>query len=377
MTGGVRTCDVLVVGRGAAGCVAASRLAAVGAKVLLIGRESSATSLSTGRLDLRGVGNEDALSGMMMKLGARFGMYQASPGPRNIVSNCGTIGCQTLSSEHDWTAGPGDRRTAVVGLKGNPDLDPALVCSALKRTSPDIDCRPYRAGLELPSAINAGSGTTLTEEANAAVERIARFLEDLDEDEAVLPPLFTGANHGRAWSSLERSSGLTVREAMTPLSNPGRRLQACLEEAAVRAGCTLWRERELVGLETDGHDVVGAVIRSGLRTISVRPRALLLATGNLVSGGLAVQGDEVIDPLGLFAVAGADTARISSPALGRCLSTGIRNEGGRAVLVDGTITGNIWVAGSAVPGCSYPLGRGLGPVLADAWAKSELVKEAL
>jgi anaerobic glycerol-3-phosphate dehydrogenase len=377
MTGGVRTCDVLVAGRGAAGCVAASRLAAVGAKVLLIGRESSATSLSTGRLDLRGVGNEDALSGMMMKLGARFGMYQASPGPRNIVSNCGTIGCQTLSSEHDWTAGPGDGRKAVVGLKGNPDLDPVLVCSALKGACPDVECRPYWAEVELPYAINAGSGTTLAEGADLAVERLACFLGDLDYDEVVLPPLFTGANHGRALSFLERSSGRTVREAMTPLSNPGRRLQACLEEAAVRAGCALWRGRELVGLEIASHDVTGAVLRSGLRTVSVRPRALLLATGNLVAGGLAVQRDEVIDPLGLFAIAGAEGNGVSSPVLSGCLSKGIRNEGGRAVLVDGTLAGNAWVVGSAAPGCSYPLGRGLGPAMADAWAKSEMVREAL
>jgi hypothetical protein len=68
---------------------------------------------------------------------------------------------------------------------------------------------------------------------------------------------------------------------------------------------------------------------------------------------------------------------IRSFTLGKALATGIRTDGGRAVLKDGSVACNVFVAGSAVPGLSFPLGKGLGHVMADAWDKSELVKEAL
>jgi anaerobic glycerol-3-phosphate dehydrogenase len=264
-----------------------------------------------------------------------------------------------------------------VGLKGNPDLDPVLACSALKRTCPSMPCRPYRVDPGLPSSINAGSGTALTEEASATVERLAGVLQELHEEVAALPPLFVGANCERAWSALERSSGRQVREPMTPLSSPGRRLQACLEDGAVEAGATLWAGRELVGLELGNGGIATATLRSGLRMVSVRPKALLLATGNLVAGGLAVQGEGAIDPLGLFAVTCAEGPGVASPVLRRCLSAGLGSVGGRAVLIDGTVAANAWVAGSAVSGLSYPSGSGLGLAMADAWTKAELVREAL
>ncbi len=371
-----RSCDILVVGRGAAGCIVSLRLAEAGSDVILVGRETTATALSTGRIDLRGTENEALLSTMLRTLGVDHGLYQAPMGVKRTVTNCGTIACQSLSSGHDW-CDPFEGSIAVLGLKGNPDLDPILVCSALKRRIPHLRCKPYWTDLGLPCSIPSGKGASLSEEAIAAVDLASRVLGDLGEDRIVLPPLFAGPNYERALSSLERSSGRRVVEPTTPLSNPGGRLQACLEDGAVTAGCALWRERELCGLEIEGGRVTRVTLRSGLREIAVRPKAVVMATGNLVAGGLAVEGEGPTDPMGQFALEQAPEKELSSLPLTRALSVGIRNAEGKAVLLDGTVMDNVLVAGSAVPGLSYPLGKGLGQVIADAWGKAARMLEAL
>jgi anaerobic glycerol-3-phosphate dehydrogenase len=376
MNGDVRSCDVLVVGRGAAGCIAAIRLAEAGARVILIGRETTATALSTGRIDLTGTENEASLSSTLRTLGVGHGLYQAPPGPMEAITNGGTIARQSLRSTHDW-CGPLEGSTAVVGLKGDPDLDPILVCSALKRAAPHRRFNPYRVDRALPCSIPSGKGADLGEEARAAVDLLTGVLVGLGEDRVVLPPLFAGPNYERALSSLERASGRKVVEPMTPLSNPGGRLQACLEKGATTAGCTLWKERALMGLEVRGSTAAQVVLRSGLREVTVRPRAVVLATGNLAGGGLTVDRREVIDPLGLFALEPAPGRELASLPLTRALSLGIRNVEGKVVLLDGTLLDNVVVTGSAVPGLSYPLGKGLGQVMADAWTRAEMVLEVL
>ncbi len=376
MNDDARPCDVLVVGRGAAGCITSLRLAEAGAAVILAGRETTATALSTGRIDLRGTSNEVMLSDVLRNLGEGHGLFQAPRGMKEAITNCGTIAHQSLSSVHDW-CGPFEGSTAVMGLKGHPDLDPVLVCSALERSQRHLSCRPYRADLGLPYRIPTWKGAGLGEEASAAVDLLSGALADLGEEQVVLPPLFTGPNYGQALSTLERKGGRRVREPMTPLSNPGSRLQACLEDGATTAGCSLWKERELCGLEIEGSTATKAILRSGIREIIVRPKVVVLATGNLAAGGLAAKGREVIDPLGRFALERVEGNELASLPLTRSLDLGLKNVEGKAVQLEGGAMDNIFVVGSAVPGLSYPLGKGLGHVIADAWTKAEMVLEAL
>ena len=115
-------------------------------------------------------------------------------------------------------------------------------------------------------------------------------------------------------------------------------------------------------------------MRSGMREGTIRFGTLVLATGNIVSGGLQVGCDGPYDPVFDLATDMAVTGSLRSTALTTALSAGIRNHEGRAVRRDGTIMQNVWVAGSACPGLSYPLGRGLGHVASSALTISELVE---
>lgn len=369
-------CDVLMVGTGAAGSICSLRLAAAGLDVLMVGNQASSTALSTGRIDLTGVQRKSEISHLLTQLGKDYGLYQGGEQACRAVTNHGTVFRQSLCSRHDWVLKDLKDPVAVMGFRGNPDLEPLLICSAMAGAGTMARCRPYRSELSLPLSVEVPS-PTLTDEVRTVIEALVPVIGELEEATVVIPPLFTGIGYSYGLSELERAAGIVVKEAATPLSNPGRRLQNCLENGAVREGCTLWKGRSVTSFQFSEGTAVEATIRSGLRELKVKPTAVVLATGNLVGGGLIADGGEVIDPLYGFATSYAECPGTRSSELARMLSTGLSNKNGQAVLKDGTLTTNVFVAGSATPGLSYPLGKGLGHSISDGWYKAELVKEAL
>lgn len=370
------SCDVLVVGGGAAGCIASALLAGRGYDVCMVSRGTTSTSLSTSRTSLSGVSRSKEVAQLLRRLGAAHGLYGSCPGREQGITCLGSSMGQDLSSPHDWLRSQPER-TAVLGLRGNSDLDPDLLCRMIGSCDDLGECRPYWADLGLPASIDAGGGPTITREARIVVEELAEAISELDEEMVVIPPLFLGPRHDLALDILERSSGRFVREAATPLSNPGRRLQSCLEKAALGSGCRLLRDRQVIGSKVQGENMLEVKMRSGMREGAIRFRVLVLAAGNIVSGGLQVGSCGPYDPFFELATDNAVTGSLRSPALTAALSAGIRNHEGRAVRKDGTVMRNVWVAGSACPGLSFPLGRGLGHVASSALAISELVGGSL
>ena len=370
------SCDVLVVGSGAAGSIAAMVLAKQGHDVQVVARGSSATALSTSRLSLSGVAGKKEVARAMVDAGRSHGLYGGGLGGREGMTNVGSTSHQDLSSPHDWCR-EDEGRTAVLGFRGHPDLDPDLICHVIRKHCQVADCRPYWTDPRLPVAVDAGKGPRLSEQASNTVEVLTEVISELEEDTVVIPPIFIGPSYDRAFTALERASGRAVREPATPLSNPGTRLQSCLERETIACGCHLLRDRRLIGADTDGGTAFSATIASGMREHIVRFRALVLAMGNIVGGGLQVIGRDVTEPVMGLAIDRRSARPLRSPELTRTLAAGIRNVEGRAVLGNGTVLGNVWVVGSALPGISYPLGRGLGHVVSSALSVAERVGESL
>lgn len=367
MIAGLR-CDVLVMGHGAAGCLAAATLAGKGLDVVVAGRGTTATELSTARITLP---ERQGIAALLQSMGRGHGLYSAPAGRTRAITNAGTIASQDLTSRHDWLVLPDDR-VAVLGLRGDEDLDPDLACRSLACREPSLKCEPYWADPGTPAAVDAGRDGMLSEEAREAIDALSGVLSELKQETVVVPPLFTGPLYDQALTKLEAASGRRVREPATPLSNPGRRLQACLVEHAVRSGCRFLGEREVRSMTFDGSKASSAVVSSGLRELTISFRASLLATGGVVGGGLAVSGEEVIDPLGAFVIEGP-----RGPPLTGVLSSGMRHHVGHAIRADGTVASNVMVAGASLPGMSFPLGRGLGDVMASALDAAQRISEEL
>jgi len=357
--------EVLVVGGGIAGLTAAARLALYGRQVAVASSAVSATALSTGRLMLGDEPEAQEWGAFFLPQFRRLGAYYQSAGrPVTAFTNLGTPLKQSVVSPlFDWTAE--DREVAVVGLAGRGDLDPDLACRELAR-SRRVRARPYWVS---PSA-------RLEDDRDAFLEELGTALKDLGEDAVVLPPLPSKEPYGLL-ADLRKRTGKRVLEPATPLSWPGRRLQALLEGTAAKLGVRMLSDRRLLSLHIEGRRAVKAILSSGARTQTARFSALVLATGALASGGLAVRGTEVIDPLGVLRVSAAPASGVASPALRAALSAGAVARRGRAVSATGETLANVVVAGSLHRGLSYPLGKGLGDVAVHAWKAARAVEEVL
>lgn len=359
--------DVLVAGGGAAGLTVAARLALNGRSVTVASSATPATALSTGRVLLdHGDPEAEEWASFFLAQFRRLGAYYVmSERPTVAMTNLGTGLRQSLTSPlFDWTAK--DRDVAVVGLFGNGDLDPDLVGREMGRsrrprpraywfspsTSPELD--PERFAEELGEAL----------------------MNDVAEGTVVLPPLPSETPYGLL-AELRKRSGRRVVEAATPLSWPGRRLQSLLEGTAERLGVRILRDRRLLSIDVSGREAGGALLSSGARDQRVAFNGLVLATGNVISGGLSISGREVVDPLGMFKVSPSRSSGVGSRPLRTALSSGLVTRRGRMVTKQGASLRNVTAVGSLLSGISYPLGRGLGDVIMQAWKAAPTVEEYL
>lgn len=349
--------DVLVAGGGAAGLVTATRLALQGRRVAVLDCGISATALSSGRVLFPDAGSDELVRCLLPMIRRRWGDATVLPEPVKVTTNAGTVARQSLvTSSHDWLDG---QKAAVLGIVGNPDLEPELVCATLRE-------RGIQACVSCWTAVEGDPEAALIE-----------VLPDLGEETVVLPPLFPGLDYARTLDRIEASTGKRLVEPLTPLSLPGKRFQALLEGLAAEAGAVLLPRRTVTAVETSGGEAVAATIASGRRTQKARFSALVLATGNTVSGGLAVVGERVEEPLGLLALSAGRGNGPASPRLAEAAATGARTRAGRGIGPDGRPYRNLFVTGSLVSGMSYPLGKGLGHVMTNAWEVAGRVEEVL
>ena len=271
--------DVLVVGGGAAGLTAASRLALNGRSVAVASSATPATALSTGRilLDVDDPAAEEWASFTLAQFRRQGAYYVMSKKPVVAMTNLGTRMRQSITSPlFDWTRT--DRNVAVVGFIGNCDLDPDLVAREVGR-SRRARPRPYWFSPSYSPELDR----------DLFVEELGRALmQDVSEETVVLPPMPQRSPYD-IMAELRKRSGKNVVEAATPLSWPGRRLQSLLEGVAARLGVTLLKDRRLASIQLDGGEASAAQLSSGGRSQRVDFNALVLATGNVTSGGLAVK----------------------------------------------------------------------------------------
>ena len=359
--------DVLVVGGGAAGLVIASPLALDGRSVTVASSSTPATALSTGRvlLDHGDPEAEEWASFFLAQFRRRGAYYVMSKRPTVAITNLGTGMKQSITSPlFDWTSQ--DRDVAVVGLMGNGDLDPDLVSREMGRSRRSKP-RPYWFSPSFSPELDPDG---------FAEELGGVLMDDVAEETVVLPPIPHITPYGFL-AELRKLSGKKVVEAATPLSWPGRRIQSLLESTAEKLGVQILRDRRVLSIDVNGREAAGALLSSGARMQKASFNGLVLATGNVISGGLAIRGQDVVDPLGMFKVSSSRASSIASQRLRATLSSGLVTRGGKVVTTDGASLRNVFAVGSLLRGMSYPLGRGLGDVMVQAWKVAPAVEEAL
>jgi anaerobic glycerol-3-phosphate dehydrogenase B subunit len=412
--------DVLVIGQGAAGLFAGISLGK-DYSVAVVGNNASATSLSTGcismisqeaesrsggRIDLESMAHSvhpfsdiiersamnletllPEMSQLLFRALADQGLemsddlFHQHPLLTNLGTEytCSSAPAHTINGQLDKMAGS---KLAVLGIVGGLDLDPDLV-----RLLIDLKRLRLRSTTHWATTIKGLKGrrncgpNEIAEvfRSEEAIEQLIGTIKELDEENVMIPPLFSLSNYASGMTALSRRSGRNVFEAVTPLSLPGLRLQGAMEKAAQAEGCRMLKGRTAVKLQIEDDVVTGAVLSSRTRRRLYHFNSLIIATGDVIGGGLAIKGREIVDPFDSLKVATFPprSKKIAEPGIAEAVEeTGyLVGNDMRLISKDGRTLRNAFGAGAALAGFSFPTGVGLGGSLLTAYVAAKSVQE--
>lgn len=324
--------EVVVIGVGVAGLVAALRLAEGGRQVRLLAKGVGATHLSGATVDVLGYAPGPVLSPSAALPGfvaehpdhpyARVGTgvieeavgwlkgHLASP---RYVGDLGrnfllptALGVPKPSAVAPQTMAGGDvsggGRFAIVGLPALKDFYPALVAGNLALTvtptGEAIEARAVEVGLSLDGRADVApvAYARRFEDPRFRAELAAGLRGQLAADEVVgLPAVLGLARAERVWEELEARLERPVFEIPTlPPSVPGLRLFEVLVGAVRRAGGRVVIGTPVVGVETDGTRVRGVYAEAANGTRFHPAAAVVLASGGWAAGGLVMDSHWVV-----------------------------------------------------------------------------------
>jgi glycerol-3-phosphate dehydrogenase subunit B len=399
--------DVLVIGGGMAGAIAALAARAAGARVVLVRRAPGATALSSGAICVAA----GAASSIDEPIAAAGRIAAARPAHPYAVAGVKRLAealafaadelaellapplersrllatplggavaaalCQRSMAAGDLVGARGP--FAVVGLRGHLGFDAELVAAGLASHAARGVPGARPAAVELPRVVRGEMRPhelALALEEDGAAEALGEAIRQAlprGSAMALLPPVL-GVDPGRRVPErVAGAAGIAVAETLSDVpSVPGLRLHRALEARLRAAGVEL-----VTGAAADGASGPGEPLAAGGRAI--RARAWVLASGRFVGGGIARRGVLVETTLGLpvqaaeGSEAGVHLASRPAESLTRhdrrstqpLLSAGVRVDGSLRPLDDRgrPVHARLFAAGAVVGGHEHANdGTGLG-----------------
>ena len=417
-----RRFDVVVIGTGTAGLVAAIRLAQSGARVCVLAKGVGSTHLAPGTIDVLGylaeVGDSpaervDSPAAGIVRLAAerpdhpytrmadgvveeslRWFTETAAAGPypdygyeggvdRNF-SLPTAIGALKPSALVPMTFAAGDATglsgVCIVGTPALRDFHSGLCAANL--VAAGIDARAVELDIETDraDATTVGLARTL-EDPKRRAELCARLSALLGAEEHVgLPTILGLRDPATVHADLERRLGRRVFEIPTlPPSVSGIRLYEILRTALRAAGGRHVLGAEVVECGREGDRILSVATESGGNDVFYEADWFVLASGGLGSGAIEIDSHwvtrEKVMGLELAGVPGDGEARF----IGNYLAEQPMSRAG--VKVDGELhaqgLANVLVAGAALPGAvPWREASGEGVALASGYRAAQIVAES-
>lgn len=323
-------CDVLVIGAGMAGCIAAARASSLGMKTIQAGN-SSALFLASGLFDLLGVfplesqtlittpfsaiqqlqreqkNHPYSKTGVdQIKQGFEFlagfldsaGLSYTLPGNKNrqVMTSLGTFK-PTYMVPHTVSKGCNleAKNLLIVDFKGLRGFSARQVAAALATQNR----QPQTLRIEVPE--NFGNLNPVHLAKAFEKKDFIQFLSDKllnfsgTADIVGLPAICGIHNSLEIAESLEEKTGMDVFEIPgMPPSIPGLRLKNAFEKKLSRLGVDFLSNAKIVfhGVEKDGFIV--QAVNDGFET-RINARGIILATGRFPGGGLFARRDRIVE----------------------------------------------------------------------------------
>lgn len=327
--------DIVVIGSGMAGAVAALKAVDSGKKIAVIRKGYGSTALSSGAIDLaadplgvsgqpledsrewqknvREIARRDefhpyavlaaggyapdlelaqALNFIYRELqGVGLPLFPVTGRNLTLVNPLGGFKFTGLAQE---SQGKGDleklkgKKTVILGVKNLPDFPADYIARALNDSIGSQGYGPFSSQeIEIPGF---GGGTTF--EAAAAlesegVEKVASLLAGISAGgHLIFPPILGALRSWEVTETLQKSGVLDFSESLAvPTSIPGYRLQAALDRALEKRGVSILNGRVISATVAD-HRLHSLEAEIQGQKEKMEGQNFILATGKYLSGGI-------------------------------------------------------------------------------------------
>jgi|GEM_PF-4630093 len=284
-----RQFDVVVLGAGAAGSVAAATIAAHGRTVALVSQFAGATAQSSGAVDGGDADSLRALKGLCGDLVLKGTLDNTQ---LLVATEAGTIKPTSLVQETQCfnfnEVGPGSK-IGVVGFSGLASFDaPAvakmLAWSAWQFLGFEVEVKPVTVDLKGPWRSSLEMAKWL--DSAGAEEQLVSSLRTQrgNLDAYLVPAVFGRKNYNQIWKNLQTIAPIYELLGM-PTSVPGLRLQDALSKGTHDKGVTI-----LKGEAISAKLEQGRVVALDCGEFMLECKAVILATGRYFSGGFERSG---------------------------------------------------------------------------------------
>lgn len=305
------TYDVVVIGGGMSGLMAAISLVERGRKVALISRGDPVCCLSTGCIDVLSKG-EDPVSGIgslpeehpyrligvdavkasleiFRKIMEEAGLPYVGDVSvnRKILTPLGTnkITCLVPKTMEFADCDP-DEYIHVISFKGLKDFYPSYIVSEHSNSGHSL----FDAGVSSTSAIAQKF------EDREFLGEFIRWLGGLTipGGKIAIPAVLGTRSAMSIFNEISERLGRDIFEIPTlPPSMPGQRLFSALKNMFLKKGGNLYWGKEMASVEKLNGQIEAVTISKTGRSVRVQGRLFILATGSFISGGLSATMDDV------------------------------------------------------------------------------------
>lgn len=316
--------DVIVIGGGLAGFMAAAAAADNGQKVSLLTYGSGSLPLASGAIDFLnsktpdaaiqlvlenhpykkiGLKNIDAATKFFVDVTTKADLpYSGRLSAQiPIVTAAGTLKYSCLVPESmDATNLADKKKIFVVEIKGLKDFYAAMIADNLKKYFPEKIFETAKLDLNLLG----GRDITCMDAAQILTgneQILADGLKTLNatEDDAIIIPPILGLEGNSSRAAVKSQLRAQIFETTClPPSPPGIRLQRAFIKFLQSAGVRIFENSKVVRGIFDGKKVSGVVVENSVREKIFRAKKFILATGGFYSGGIVMhEFDNPIEPI--------------------------------------------------------------------------------
>ena len=382
--------DVIVIGGGLAGLMAAAVAASRKQKVTVLTYGSGSLPLASGAIDFGSLENLpahhpykkiglkacDAAAKFLIDIAAQANLPYVGKISAQIpiVTAVGTLKYSAIVPQSmDASKLAGKKKIFVVGINGLKDFYAAMIADNLKKYFPNKTFEVAKIDLHLLGGrdITCMDAAQLITDNEQPLANELKSLNATADDAIIIPPILgVAGNFSRDVVKTQLRAEL-IETTCLPPSPPGLRLQRAFIKYLQASGVRFFENSKVVRGVVEGKKITGVVVENVVREKIFHARKIILATGGFYSGGIQMRDfdnpREPIFDIPVFFPTGAENwsnAQLFSDKPQGFSMTGIlTNENLNPADANGKVLyDNLHVVGANLGGCDKIFERSAGGI---------------